>query len=121
MPFVFNVLQVLRRTDPGARPKQTKRRDGVAGSVALSTSSSNDKDKVPLTVSLRALHVFISLTPSPGTPRSDQRQPVRSIAWLYGFKRLEGTNMDRTSAVRWLKNLYHQAVNEKTFSTWRTF
>jgi len=41
--------KVLRRTDPGARPKQTKRRDGVAGSVALSTSSSNDKDKVPLT------------------------------------------------------------------------
>lgn len=98
------MLQVPRNTHPGARPKQTKPREEVAGSAALSTSS-HDKDKVLLNVSLRALRVLISLTPFPGLSRGDQRQPFRSIAWLYGFKSPEGTNVERLSAVRWLKIL----------------
>ena len=106
------MLQVSRHTDPGARPKKKpKPRDEVASFVALPTSS-DGKDKVLLNVSLHAFRVFISLPPPPkDRSRGDERQPVRSMAWLYGFKSPEGTNMDRPSAVRW-------PINEKTFSTW---
>jgi len=64
MHFFLNALQVARRTDPGARPKKTKPRDEVASSEETSTSS-DDKNKVRLNVSLRAFRVFISLTPCP--------------------------------------------------------